>query len=188
MAIPPEELMTRLGALTPLFAADERGIFAALNDKDRGHFFAIDRESGNFRWRVENASGWVIALPLIWRDLYIIGTSAVEMDNQEKGGPYATVDWRRGGSIYAFEAESGKVRFWDEWAGIIRQTPRVEGEVLIVEGEIRVGGFREEAPWSSSAEVESRYALPTGGLIGRRARGDLRPEYFPGEAVPEEWE
>lgn len=187
MAISPEELMTRLGVLTPLFAADERGIFAALNDKDRGHFFAIDRESGNFRWRVENASGWVIALPLIWRDLYIAGTSAAGMSRSEDGGPYAIVDWQRGGTLYAFESESGKVRFWDERTGIIRQTPRVEGELLIIEGEIRIGGFRDEAPWSTSAEVESRYALPSGRLIGRRARGDVRSEYFPDEPEPELW-
>lgn len=188
MTISPEELMTRLGVLTSLFSADDRSIFAALNDKDRGHFFAIDRESGNFRWRVENAVGWVIAPPMIWQDLYIVGTSAAEMDRQERGGSYATVDWRRGGSVYAFEAESGNVRFWDERTGIVRQTPRVEGDVLTVEGEIRVGGFQNEAPWSSSAKVESRFALPTGQLIGRRARGDLRPEYFPGEPMPDAWD
>ncbi len=188
MTISPEELMTRLGVLTPLFSADERGIFAALNDRERAHFFAINRESGGFRWRVENASGWVIAPPLIWRDLYIVGTSAAEMERQDKDAPYATVNWRRGGAVYAFEADSGAVRFWDEHTGIVRQTPRIEGDVLVVEGEIRVGGFRDEAPWSSSAEVESRFALPSGGLLGRRARGDVRPDYFPGGPMPEEWE
>lgn len=187
MSISPEELMTRLGVLTPLFSADEQGIIAAINDKDRGHVFAIDRESGNFRWRVENVSGWVIAPPLIWKDLYILGTSTVEMARQEKDEPYATVDWSRGGSIYAFEAENGRARFWDERTGVVRETPRVEGDVLIVEGEIRIGGFRNEEPWSSSAEVESRFALPSGQLIGRQARGDVRPEYFPGEPVPELW-
>ena len=141
MVISPEELMTRLGVLTPLFSADERGIIAALNDKDRGHVFAIDRESGNFRWRVENVSGWVIAPPLIWEDLYILGTSTVQMARQEKDEPYATVDWSRGGSIYAFEAESGRARFWDERTGVVRETPRIDGDVLIVEGEIRIGGF-----------------------------------------------
>ena len=188
MAITPEELMKRLGVLTPLYAADDEGIFAALNDKERGYFFAIDRGSGAFRWRVENASGWVIAPPLIAGDLYIIGTSTAGMDRREEGGEFATVAWHRGGAVYAFEAAGGKVRFWDELTGVVRETPRVEGDELIVEGEIRLGGFRNEEPWSSSAEVESRFALPSGRLIRRRARGDVRPEHFPGEPPPEKWE
>ncbi len=188
MATSPEELMKRLGVLTPLYAADDGGIFAAVNDKERGYFFAIDRGSGAFRWRVENASGWVIAPPLIAGDLYIIGTSTAGMDRREEGGEFATVAWHRGGAVYAFEAAGGKVRFWDELTGVVRETPRVEGDELIVEGEIRLGGFRDEAPWSSSAEVESRFALPSGRLIRRRARGDVRPEHFPGGPPPEKWE
>ena len=51
-----------------------------------------------------------------------------------------------------------------------------------------IGGFRNDAPWSSSAEVESRFALPSGELISRRARGDVRPEDFSGEPPPGAWE
>jgi len=187
MPVSPEELLARLGVHTPLYAADEGGIFAALNDQDRGHFFALDRGSGNFRWRVENVAGWVIAPPLIWGGLYIVGTSTADMRRREEGGPYATVRWSRGGAVYAFEAEGGALRFWDERTGIVRETPRVEGEVLIVEGEVRVGGFREEEPWSASAGVESRFALPAGRLLGRRVRGEAPPDYFAGEPGPAPW-
>ncbi len=188
MPIPPEELLARLGVHTELFAADEGSIFAVLNDKDRGHFFAVDRERGNFRWRVENTAGWVIAPPLIWRDLFIVGTSTADMRRREEGGVFATVSWRRGGSLYAFEAADGAVRFWDERTGVVRETPRVEGEALVVEGEVRVGGFREEKPWSASAQVESRFALPSGRLEGRRVRGEVPEGYFKGEPAPERWE
>ncbi|MEE9275610.1 MAG: PQQ-binding-like beta-propeller repeat protein [bacterium] len=189
MPVSPDELLLRLGVHTPLYAADERSIFAALNDKDGGVFFAVDRESGNFRWRVENASGWAVASPLIWEDLFIIGTSTAEMrSRREEGAALATVDWKRGGALYSFEAADGKVRFWDERTGIVRETPRVEEGVLIVEGEIRTGGFREEAPWSVSARVESRFALPGGRLLGRRVRGEAPPDYFPGEPAPAGWD
>ncbi len=188
MATPPDEVLRRLGVHTPLYAASAEGIFAVLNDPEKGHFFAVDRGSGNFRWRVENASGWVIAPPLIWEDLYIVGTSRVEMKREEEeGGPFATVDWKRGGSVYAFAAADGAVRFWDDKSGVVRETPRIEDGVLIVEGEIRAGGFRDEAPWSSSAHVESRFSLTNRRLIARRARGDVPPGYFQGEAPPAEW-
>ena len=187
MTIPPDELLERLGVHTSLYASDDKGIFAALNDQEKGHFFAVDRESGNFRWRVENTAGWVIAPPLIWEDLYIVGTSKAEMKREEKGGHYATVDWKRGGSVYAFSANDGAVQFWDEKTGVVRDTPRVEVDVLIVEGEIRVGGFQDEEPWSSSAEVESRFSLANTRLISRRVRGDVPPGYFQGEASPQEW-
>ena len=187
VTIPPDELLERLGVHTPLYAADEEGIFAVLNDQQKGHFFAVDRESGNFRWRVENTAGWVIAPPLIWGDLYIVGTSSAEMRREEKGGSFATVDWKRGGSVYAFEASDGTVRFWDEKTGVVRDSPRIEDAVLIVEGEIRVGGFQDEEPWSSSAEVESRFSLTTNRLIARRVRGDVPSGYFEGEALPTEW-
>ena len=185
--IPPDELLKRLGVHSLLYATDEKGIFAVLNDQEKGHFFAVDRESGNFRWRVENTAGWVIAPPLIWQDLYIVGTSRAEMKREEKGGPFATVDWKRGGSVYAFGASDGAVQFWDEKSGVVRNTPRVEDGVLIVEGEIRVGGFHDEEPWSSSAEVESRFSLTKKSLITRRVRGNVPPGYFQGEAPPREW-
>ena len=185
--IPPDELLERLGVHTSLYASDEKGIFAALNDQEKGHFFAVDRESGNFRWRVENTAGWVIAPPLIWGDLYIVGTSRVAMKREEKGGPFAAVDWKREGAVYAFGANDGAVQFWDEKSGVVRNTPKVEDGVLIVEGEIRVGGFQSEEPWSSSAEVESRFSLTKKRLIARRVRGDVPPGYFRGEAPPTEW-
>ena len=187
VTIPPDELLERLGVHTSLYAADEKGIFAVLNDQEKGHFFAVDREIGNFRWRVENTAGWVIAPPLIWGDLYIVGTSSVAMKREEKGGPFATVDWKRGGAVYAFGANDGAVEFWDEKSGVVRSTPRVEDGVLIVEGEIRVGGFQDEEPWSSSAEVESRFSLMDKRLIARRVRGDVPPGYFQGESPPVEW-
>lgn len=187
VTIPPDELLERLGVHTSLYAADEKGIFAVLNDQEKGHFFAVDREIGNFRWRVENTAGWVIAPPLIWGDLYIVGTSSVAMKREEKGGPFATVDWKRGGAVYAFGANDGAVEFWDEKSGVVRSTPRVEDGVLIVEGEIRVGGFQDEEPWSSSAEVESRFSLMDKRLIARRVRGDVPPGYFQGESPPAEW-
>lgn len=187
VTIPPDELLERLGVHTPLYASDEKGIFAALNDQEKGHFFAVDRESGNFRWRVENTAGWVIAPPLIWGDLYIVGTSRVAMKREEKGGPFAAVDWKREGAVYAFGANDGAVQFWDEKSGVVRNTTKVEDGVLIVEGEIRVGGFQSEEPWSSSAEVESRFSLTKKRLIARRVRGDVPPGYFRGEAPPTEW-
>lgn len=187
MAISPDEALRRLGVHTPLYAASEEGIFAVLNDQQKGHFFAVDRASGNFRWRVENASGWVVAPPLIWEDFYIAGTSRAEMRREEGGGRFATVDWERGGAVYAFAAPDGAVRFWDDRCGVVRETPRIEDGVLIVEGEIRAGGFRDEAPWSSSAHVESRFSLRRRRLISRRARGDVPPGYFAGEAPPAEW-
>lgn len=187
VTIPPDELLEHLGVHTPLYAADEKGIFAVLNDQEKGHFFAVDRESGNFRWRVENTAGWVIAPPLIWGDFYIVGTSSAEMRREEKGGPFATVDWKRGGSVYAFGASDGAVRFWDEKTGVVRDSPRVEDAVLIVEGEIRVGGFQDEEPWSSSCEVESRFSLISKRLIARRVRGDVPSGYFEGETPPTEW-
>ncbi|MDE0332546.1 MAG: hypothetical protein OXL41_11820 [Nitrospinae bacterium] len=187
MTIPPDELLERLGVHTSLYAADEKGIFAVLNDQEKGHFFAVDRESGNFRWRVANTAGWVIAPPLIWGDLYIVGTSNAEMRREEKGGLFATVDWKRGGSVYAFGASDGAVHFWDEKTGVVRSTPREEDGVLIVEGEIRMGGFQNEEPWSSSAEVESRFSLITKRLTARRVRGDVPSGYFEGEAPPTEW-
>lgn len=188
MTISPEEMMTRLGVLTTLWAADDAAIFGAINDKERGRFFAIDRASGNFRWRLESPSGWAVAAPLIWGDLCIAGTSVADMSRSEGGGEFATVDWRRGGAVFAFEAQGGEVRFSDERCGVVRQTPRAGGDTLIVEGEIRVGGFRNDEPWSASTEVESLFALPSGRLIGRRARGAIRPEDFPGEPVPEMWD
>ena len=187
VTIPPDELLEHLGVHTSLYAADETGIFAVLNDQEKGHFFAVDRKSGNFRWRVENTAGWVIAPPLIWGDLYIVGTSSAEMRRKEKGGPFATVDWKRGGSVYAFGASDGAVRFWDEKTGVVRNAPEIEDGVLIVEGEIRVGGFQDEEPWSSSCEVESRFSLTTKRLIARRVRGDVPSGYFEGEAPPTEW-
>ncbi len=187
MRVPPEELLERLGVHTPLYAVDQRRIFAVLNDREKGHFFAVDRESGNFCWRVENASGWVMAPPLIWGDLYVVGTSEAQMNREECGGEFATVDWKRGGSLYAFAAEDGAVRFWDERTGVVRDTPRVEGDVLVVEGEIRVGGFREGEAWSSSAEVESRFGLTQERLLSRRVRGEVPPGYFQGEEPPAAW-
>ncbi|MBI2132177.1 MAG: hypothetical protein HYT99_05090, partial [Candidatus Tectomicrobia bacterium] len=179
--IPAEELLTRLGVHTPLYAASGAHIFAALNGRDRGRFFAVDRERGNFLWRVENAAGWVIAPPLIWEDLFIVGTSTAGMRRREEGGAFAQVDWKRGGALYAFEAGDGAVRFWDERTGVVRVTPRVEAGILVVEGEVRSGGFREETPWSASAQVESRFALPSGRLLGRRLRGEAPEGYFKGE-------
>ena len=187
MTIPPDELLERLGVHTSLYAADEKGIFAVLNDQEKGHFFAVDRASGNFRWRVENTAGWVMASPLIWRDLYIVGTSSAEMRREEQGGPFATVNWKRGGSVYVFGANDGAVQFWDDKSGVVRNTPKEEDGVLIVEGEIRVGGFQDEEPWSLSAEVESRFSLINKRLIARRVRGDVPPGYFDGEAPPTEW-
>lgn len=187
MAIPPDELLRRLGVHTPLYAADAEGIFAVLNDQEKGHFFAVDRGSGDFRWRVANTAGWVIAPPLIWEDLYIVGTSRAEMRREERGGPFARVDWKREGAVYAFGAGDGAARFWDERTGVVRESPRVEDGVLIVEGEVRVGGFRDEDPWSSSAEVESRFSLREGRLLSRRARGEAPPGYFRGEAPPAAW-
>lgn len=187
MAIPPDELLKRLGVHTPLYAADDEGIFAVLNDREKGHFFAVDRGRGDFRWRIENSSGWVVAPPLIWRDLYIVGTSEARMKREEKGGPFASVDWKRGGSVYAFGAGDGAARFWDERTGVVRSAPRAEDGVLIVEGEIREGGFRDGEPWSSSAEVESRFSLADGRLIARRARGEIPAGYFRGEAPPAAW-
>lgn len=187
VTIPPDELLERLGVHTSLYAADEKGIFAVLNDQEKGHFFAVDRGVGNFRWRVENSAGWVIAPPLIWRDFYIVGTSSAEMRREERGGTFATVDWKRGGSVYAFGASDGAVRFWDEKTGVVRDTPSVEDGVLIVTGEIRVGGFQDEEPWSSSCMVESRFSLTTKRLIARRVRGDVPSGYFEGEAPPTEW-
>lgn len=187
VTIPPDELLERLGVQTSLYAADEKGIFAVLNDQEKGHFFAVDRESGNFRWRVENTAGWVIAPPLIWGDLYIVGTSSVAMNREEKGGPFATVDWKREGAVYAFGANDGAVQFWDEKSGVVRNIPRVEDGVLIVEGEIRVGGFQDEEPWSSSCDVESCFSLITKRLITRRVRGDVPSGYFEGESSPMEW-
>lgn len=185
--IPAEELLTRLGVHTPLYAASGRHIFAALNGRDRGRFFAVDRERGNFLWRVENAAGWVIAPPLIWEDLFIVGTSTADMRRREEGGAFAQVDWKRGGALYAFEAGDGAVRFWDERTGVVRETPRVEAGVLVVEGEVRSGGFRDDAPWSASAQVESRFALPSGRLLGRRLRGEAPEGYFKGEPAPAAW-
>lgn len=187
VTIPPEELLERLGVHTSLYSADDDGIFAVLNDQQKGHFFAVDRASGNFRWRVENTAGWVIAPPLIWEDIYIVGTSSAEMKREEKGGTFATVDWKRGGSVYAFGAIDGAVRFWDDRTGVVRNTPEVEDDALIVEGEVRVGGFQDEEPWSSSCEVESRFSLTTKRLIARRVRGDVPSGYFEGEAPPTEW-
>ncbi len=187
MAISPDVLLKRLGVHTRLYAADEKGIFAILNDQEKGHFFAVDRASGNFRWRVENTSGWVIAPPLIWKDVYVVGTSGVEMKREEKGGSLATVDWKRGGSVYAFDARDGAVRFWDERVGVVRDTPRTEADVLFVEGEIRLGGFRDGEAWSSSARVESRFSLTDELLIARRVRGKAPAGYFQGEVSPTEW-
>ena len=178
MTGPPDELLKRLGVYTSLYAANENGIFAVLNDQEKGHFFAVDRQSGNFRWRVENTAGWVIAPPLIWENLYIVGTSRAEMMREEKGGLFATVDWKRGGSVYAFDANDGSVQFWDEKTGVVRGTPIVEDDVLIVEGEIRVGGFRDEESWSSSAEVESRFSLKTKRLIDRPRERGRSPRIF----------
>ena len=187
MTGPPDELLKRLGVYTSLYAANEKGIFAVLNDQEKGHFFAVDRNSGNFRWRVENTAGWVIAPPIIWEDLYIVGTSRAEMKREEKGGLFATVDWKRGGSVYAFDEKDGSVHLWDEKTGVVRKTPIVDDDVLIVEGEIRIGGFRDDEPWSSSTEVESRFSLIKKRLINRRVRGDVPPGYFEGEAPPTEW-
>jgi hypothetical protein len=186
--ISPEELMTRLGVLTRLYAASEETVFGALNDKDSGLFFAIARAGGNFLWRAESPVGWALSPPLLWGGLCIAGTSTAGMSRSEDGGEFATVDWRRGGAVIAFGAGDGEVCFIDERCGIVRETPRAEGDTLIVRGEIRIGGFRDEQPWSSSAEIESRFALPSGELISRRARGDLRPEDFSGEPPPEAWE
>jgi len=185
VTISPEEMMTRLGVLTPLWAADDAAIFGAVNDNERARFFAIDRVSGNFCWRLNSPAGWAVAAPLIWGDLCIVGTSVANMSRSEGGGEFTTVDWRRGGAVFALEAQSGEIHFSDEHCGVVRETPRVEGDILIIAGEIRVGGFRNDEPWSTSTELESRFALPSGQLIGRRARGALCPEDFPDEPLPE---
>ncbi|MBT3351089.1 MAG: hypothetical protein HOJ95_06035 [Nitrospinaceae bacterium] len=185
MTISPEEIMTRMGVFTPLWAADDGVICGAVNDKECGRFFAIDRESGNFRWRLDSPAGWAVAAPLIWGDFCIAGTSVADMNRSEEGGQFATVNWRRGGAVLAIEIQSGEVRFLDLRCGVVRETPRAEGDTLVVSGEIRVGGFRDDEPWSASTEVESRFDLPSGRLIGRRAKGALRPEDFPGEPAPE---
>ncbi|MDA0999753.1 MAG: hypothetical protein O2807_04440 [bacterium] len=187
MGVSPEELLARLGIRTEFYAADDAVIFGAVNDKERAIAFAVDRRSGNFRWRVENISGWVMAPPIVWGGLCILGTSVADMTRREGGGKFAAVSWRRGGVLYAFEALKGAVRFWDERTGVVRETPRVEGDILIVEGEIRLGGFENEAPWSASAEVESRFSLPEGRLRARRIRGEAPPGYFEGEPPPGAW-
>ncbi len=187
LSISPEELLKRLEVDTPLFAADEKGIFAALNDKDSGIFFAVDRRTENFRWRVENVSGWAVAPPLIWQDLYIIGTSVANMNRGEVKDNFAEISWSRGGVCYAFDAMSGKMQFWDDRTGIIRKTPRVIFETLIVEGEIRVGGFRQGEQWSASGEIESKFDLPRGKLQGRRVRGSIPEGYFRGESPSLPW-
>ena len=151
--------------------------------RKRDIFLQWIAKSGNFRWRVENTAGWVIAPPLIWGDLYIVGTSSAEMRREEKGGPFATVDWKRGGSVYAFGASDGAVQFWDEKTGVVRTTPEVEDGALIVEGEIRVGGFQDEEPWSSSCEVESRFSLSTKRLLARRVRGRCPFRVFRGRSA-----
>lgn len=187
MSVSPEELLARLGVQAEFYTADEAVVFGAVNDKERAIAFAVDRRSGNFRWRVENISGWVIAPPIVWGGLCILGTSVADMKRQEQGGSFAAVSWQRGGVLYAFEALKGAVHFWDERTGVVRKSPRVEEDTLIVEGEIRRGGFENEAPWSSSAEVESRFLLPGGALAGRRTRGEVPPGYFEGEPPPGEW-
>ncbi len=188
MTISPDEMMTRLGVFSPLHVVDETSIFGVINDQERGLFFAIDRASGNFRWRTGSPAGWVLAPPLILSGLLIAGTSIADMNRSESGGEYATVNWRRSGAVFAFGVDDGEVRFSDMRTGVVRETPVAEGDTLIVRGEIRLGGFRNDEPWSSSAEVESRFALPSGRLIGRRARGDVRPEDFPDELPPEKWD
>ncbi len=187
MTISPDEMMTRLGVFSPLYVADEASIFGVRNDQEGGMFFAIDRARGNFRWRIDCPAGWVLAPPLIRGGLLIAGTSVADMNRSESEGQYATVNWRRSGAVFAFGVDDGEVRFSDMRTGVVRETPVAEGDTLIVRGEIRLGGFRNDEPWSSSAEVESRFALPSGRLIGRRARGDVRPEDFPGEPPPEAW-
>ena len=146
MRVPPEELLERLGVHTPLYAVDQRRIFAVLNDREKGHFFAVDRESGNFCWRVENASGWVMAPPLIWGDLYVVGTSEAQMNREECGGEFATVDWKRGGSLYAFAAEDGAVRFGTKERAWCAIRPGLRGTSSSWREKFGWGAFAREKP------------------------------------------
>jgi len=173
--ISPEDLMARLGVLTQLYAADEEFVFGVLNDKESGLFFSIGRATGNILWRVESPAGWVLSSPLLWGEICIAGTSMADVIRRGEDGDCSTVSWRRGGAVIAFGVEDGKLRFLDKHCGTVRETPFVEGNVLLVQGEIRTGGFRNHEPWMNSTEVESRFALPSGNLISRRPCGDLDP-------------